>query len=176
LRACNNRSDFETTKSPIRQPEVCFAFEVRVKPESKTMAKRITETDAALLDAALKGDKEKVIAALKAQADIDSENYEGWTPIICAAISGETETVIVLLEAGAEVNAQAHDGSTALMKACLWGNGQIAAALLTYGADASMQDDEGWTALKFAVEKDHEEIVQMLEAAARLSKIRLETR
>jgi uncharacterized protein len=85
----------------------------KTKERKKAMAKRITESDAALLEAALEGSTEKVAAALKKQANVNAENHEGWTPLICAAINGDAETVLLLLEAGADINAEARDGSTA---------------------------------------------------------------
>lgn len=133
--------------------------------ERNAMAYKISRTDVALLAVALEGDKEKVATLLDEKANVNVENHEGWTPLICAAISGKPETILLLLNAGASINAQAHDGSTALMKACLWGHRQAVATLLIHGADVAIGDDEGWTALKIAVEKGHRNIAQLLKAA-----------
>ncbi len=89
-----------------------------------------------LIEAARRGETEKVKALLDAEADVNAEGgeYGGWTALKVAAGGGHTETVKVLLEAGADVDAKDNDGMTALMWATEKDHTEIVELLKKAGA------------------------------------------
>ena len=54
-----------------------------------------------LIEAASRGETEKVKALLDAETDVEAKNNNGHTALMLAGLSGHTETVAALLEAGA---------------------------------------------------------------------------
>lgn len=118
-----------------------------------------------LLEAAGRGDLERVKELVAAGADVNVRSLNGWTPLIYASLGSQREMVEVLLRAGAGVNTQADDGSTALIKAALWNHPEIVAVLLRHGAETEIQDADGWTAQQIAVEKCNSAIIELLRAA-----------
>ncbi|MFX0200286.1 MAG: ankyrin repeat domain-containing protein, partial [Candidatus Hodarchaeota archaeon] len=75
-----------------------------------------------LMEAASKGDTEKVHALLAKGADVNAKDNDGLTALMRAALQGHTDTVHALLAKGADVNAKDNDGLTALMRAALQGH------------------------------------------------------
>lgn len=67
-----------------------------------------------LLDAAIKGDVQKVDALLQSGADIDTKDIVNCRPLHHAAQWGRIDVVKLLIEKGAEVNAKDIGGGTAL--------------------------------------------------------------
>jgi len=68
------------------------------------------------------GTLEEVNNAIKAGADVNARDKNGWTPLMYAAWKNQNPEVIkVLLEAGADVNARNKYGGTPLMYAA-WEN------------------------------------------------------
>ena len=68
-----------------------------------------------LVEAASKGDTDKVQALLAKGADVNAKAYNGYTALMSAAWGGHTDIVQALLAKGADVNAKQKNGSTALM-------------------------------------------------------------
>ena len=87
-----------------------------------------------LLKAASGGETEKVKALLKAGADVDAKDNDGWTPLMLAASRGHTDTVQALLDAGADVNAKGDSSLTTLEKATMMGYTEIVELLKKAGA------------------------------------------
>jgi len=77
------------------------------------------------MEAASKGDTQKVQALLGKGADVNAKDDMGETALIIAAYYGHTDTVKVLLEEGADVNAKNNKGITALRAAKLAGHNEI---------------------------------------------------
>jgi len=68
----------------------------------------------------------------------------------------------VLLENGAQVDARQIGGWTALHEAASRGDVEMVKLLKRYGADISIKSDDGKTARELAIEKGHENILQLL--------------
>jgi ankyrin repeat protein len=140
-----------------------------------------------LIDAARKGDVEKVAAWIETGADLESRvplpveadgtpsplpeawNEEaGGTALIVASAAGRSEAVELLLRKGAAVGAQDERGWTALMRAAYFGHGRVASLLLEAGADPNVGEKyQGATALHFASRQDRHDVVRsLLEAGA----------
>ncbi len=78
----------------------------------------------ALMRAALGGDDATVEHLLKAKADVNRTDANGWTALMCAA-AGDAAIVKRLIEAGAATEATASDGMTALQRAKASGHAAI---------------------------------------------------
>ncbi len=87
-----------------------------------------------LIDAAEKGQIERVKALLEAGADVNAKGENSWTALMVAVLGGNTEAVQVLLDAEADVNAKAKDGRIALMWAEDSGHNEIVEILKKAGA------------------------------------------
>lgn len=88
-----------------------------------------------LLNAAAKGDVNKIKLLLDQGADVNDEAYFGYTPLMQASSKGHIEAVKMLLDKGANVNGYCSDGWTALSLAADEGHTDIVKLLLERGAD-----------------------------------------
>jgi Ankyrin repeats (3 copies) len=93
-----------------------------------------TNPSAALQRAAEVGDLAALEALVANQADIDSRDAAGRTPLMLATLHGQTDAVAALLAHGADPNAADADGTTPLQAATAGDHPAIAAALRRYGA------------------------------------------
>ena len=84
---------------------------------------------------------------LKAGADVNAKDSEGWTPLHAAAWSNQSPAVLeVLLKAGADVNAKSTDGVTPLHNAAANNpSPAVLEILLKAGADVRAINSEGKT-------------------------------
>ena len=98
--------------------------------------------------------------------DINQLDDDGWTPLIMASRYGSQEVVKFLLDVGADFNFQNEDGNnTALMFASIFGYVDIVRMLVNIGVDINAQNINGNTAIDNAVDRENEEIVEMLIGA-----------
>jgi ankyrin repeat protein len=128
----------------------------------------VQSTDAqghtALHMAAYNGHSEIVKLLLKNGSQLDRRDGEGKTALIHASSGPFADAVEVLLEAGADVDiADRGEGFTALMTAASLGEKEVVAVLLEHGASKDLVDIDGDTARDFAVQRGHDDIVEMLE-------------
>lgn len=123
---------------------------------------RATDPGAALLDAAGRGDRDGVVAALRRGADVEARDDRGWTALMFAAIRGHEEVVSLLLAANADPNARTAIGATPLMGAAVSGHLAITRRLLEAGADGELRNSSGATAAVKAEEYGHPEIAALL--------------
>tara|TARA_R110001592_G_scaffold363395_1_gene687491 strand:+ start:4961 stop:6346 length:1386 start_codon:yes stop_codon:yes gene_type:complete len=123
-----------------------------------------SSSNAALLNAATKGETATVKSLLEGGSDINVRNTVDWTPLMLASAERHTDTVKVLLEAGADPNAVNVLGRTALMFAAINGQDIIVKLLLERGAklDIVPSDHSGWTALMAAAARGHVNTVVLL--------------
>ena len=99
------------------------------------------------------------------EADPNSSDIEGVTPLMLACVHGNIRIATLLLQARANINQQDNDGATALMVACYseTPNNDLVRLLIQSGADISIKDSElQYTALMYAAERGHTSIVQYL--------------
>lgn len=57
---------------------------------------------------------------VEAGAQLDAQDYNGWTPLMHACCRGHKLVVRTLLSAGASVDIESLDGRTALHRAATW--------------------------------------------------------
>lgn len=79
----------------------------------------------AILNAAKRGDTEKVLSLLDQGVDIEAKDSYGATALMLAAYEGHQSTVRALLEAGADPGAQDQSGNTVITVAEAQGHLQI---------------------------------------------------
>jgi ankyrin repeat protein len=89
-------------------------------------------------------------ALLSFGMNIDQQNQNGYTALICAVEHGHVEAVKLLLSRNANVNLKRMCGLTALHAAAWRGNLEIISLLIERGAKVNMQDWSGLTPLKYA--------------------------
>ena len=132
-----------------------------------------------LIIASQEGYKEIVEYLLGAGANVNGANATlGTVPLGYAIMSDEAGTaqhdsiVHTLLDAGANVNAVTKGGSTPLMVAAEEGKDNIVRALLDKGANVNATTTEGESPLMLAKKGNHKEIIDMLEVARRVVKVK----
>ena len=122
-----------------------------------------------LMDAARRGDRQAVKAALAAGDKLTDVDGSGWTPLMYAASSYSDSAVSDMLRAGAKVNARSKRGETALMASAVTGIADE--DLLHAGADVNAVNDVGMTALMLLVQHgEPDEIATLLKARRECSK------
>jgi ankyrin repeat protein len=96
------------------------------------------------------------------------EDAYGQTPLFFAARAGRLDLVQLLLDSAPhEVNHLDFQQWTPLMCAAMAGREEVAKMLLAKGADAELQDRDGLSARDWALETDHEDILDVLMVAPR---------
>ena len=115
--------------------------------------------------AAAGGKTDGVKVLIKAGADVNTTDDEGYNPLHVTAYEGHTEIGKALIEAGADVDAKANRGSTPLHLAAHEGKRETVKALLKAGAEIDVTDEWAQTPLYIATVKGHTEIVQALRKA-----------
>ncbi len=106
---------------------------------------------------------DQIIELITKSSDIDTQNNNGYTPLMSSLESFHPECAKKLIDMGAKVNLQNNAGRTALMFAARNGYTKIVNLLLEKGARVNLTDKEGHSAQWFAEEKKHHEIVKILE-------------
>lgn len=99
---------------------------------------------------------------IKKGADVDIQDWYGYTALHHAVSTYQLEISKLLLENDANPNLQRNGGFTALMDAVYSRNLKIVSLLVEYKADLNIQDDEGKTALMLGVRDNREKIVKFL--------------
>ncbi|KAL5342278.1 ankyrin repeat-containing domain protein [Aspergillus crustosus] len=98
---------------------------------------------------------------LSSGADPNKTDDSGYTPLFLLS-EDSVSALPLLLEYGANINHLNYIGFTPLIRAAHDGIPSVVKALLNHGADMSLKTKYGQTAMEVAVEKGHEEIIQIL--------------
>ena len=112
--------------------------------------------------AAMRGDKETLLALLDAGCEIDAADSCYMTPLMYAAGEGHTECVRLLAQRGANVNERGLAATTAAHHATCRGRKEALQALLDGGCEIDATDWCGKTTLMCAACEGHVECLQLL--------------
>ena len=115
--------------------------------------------------AARKGNLEMVKLLIDHGADIEAATWQGTSPMHYAARAGHTEVVELLIERGADVDIQDNEDFTPLHNTTHNGYMELTKLLLANGADPEATTYSGYTPVLCAFEKDHQDIVDLLNEA-----------
>jgi uncharacterized protein len=119
--------------------------------------------EAAVAEAAMKGNRESVRSLLKQGADVNAAQGDGTTALHWAARQGDVELAQMLLYAGANVRATTRLGAyTPLLFAAETGNAAMLDTLLKGGADPKTPTSTGVTPLMLAAKSGKAEAVNVL--------------
>ena len=124
-----------------------------------------TFLSSALVRAASVDSEDAVEMLLSLEADPNTSNSNGDTPLIIACIRGNIRIATLLLQACADINQLNNVGNTALMEACLSDTplNDLVRLLIEYGADINIKETKYQrTALMDAAQYGHTSIVQYL--------------
>ncbi|RFN47991.1 1-alkyl-2-acetylglycerophosphocholine esterase [Fusarium flagelliforme] len=103
-----------------------------------------------LIAAATWGQTEMASELIKAGADLNFTDVDGWSPLHHAIWKGHGQVLSLLLKETVDPNIQNRDGCTALHFAMTYHNEAIIPELLAYGAKVDIRDNDDWTSLHFA--------------------------
>jgi uncharacterized protein len=118
--------------------------------------------DAALIEAARRGDAEEVRRLLERGAAVTARDPEGATALVAAAYGNHLEVARALVGAGADVNAKDHTEQSAFLLATSENYLELLELALAAGADVDARDSYDGTGLIRAAERGHAEVVRRL--------------
>jgi putative CocE/NonD family hydrolase len=98
-----------------------------------------TELTKSLIDAAAKGDRDGLESLIARDAEVNTEDEAGRTPLHYAAEKGHQKAVELLVSKGAVVDAGHEKGSTPLSLACDGDHKDVVEFLLAKGADVDVK-------------------------------------
>ena len=116
----------------------------------------------ALLEAAGKGDLDKIEFLLSNKVDPHYANQHKLTPLHFAAALDQLPAVMLLLQFKADLEARAAGGYTSLYLAAEKGNLAVIEALAKAGANINACEDDGYSPLIAAAEAGHLPVAQLL--------------
>lgn len=116
----------------------------------------------ALLDAAKRGDTDRIRVLLDERVDADSSEADGTTALHWASYHDDLVAADLLLHAGADVNAVNDLGATALWAASQNGSVPMTSKLLSAGADPNVALLSGETPVMVAARSGSADVVAML--------------
>ncbi|XP_017040817.1 kinase D-interacting substrate of 220 kDa isoform X3 [Drosophila ficusphila] len=95
-------------------------------------------------------------------ADVQAEDLDNWTALLCASRNGHFDVVQLLLDHGAEVEHRDMGGWTSLMWAAYRGHTELVRLLLDKGADGNAHGNYHLGALLWAAGRGYKDIVELL--------------
>jgi uncharacterized protein len=117
-------------------------------------------------DAAMRGDREAVRAALAGKADVNATQVDGTTALHWAVERDDVELAEILLTAGARVSARTREGVTPLLLAAINGSAPMLGRLIRSGADPNAPlTPAGDTALMLTARSGKTDAVRLLVEA-----------
>ena len=127
----------------------------------------IVRQDELLVQAASRGELEKVREMLDHRASASAQNNLMLTALHWAVTMGHRDVVELLIERGASVQAKSQDGNTPLHMAAREGDAAVVEALLEANADPSALNESSQTPLELAqlFAEDEPEVLHALQTA-----------
>ncbi|KAH8271586.1 hypothetical protein KR018_010142 [Drosophila ironensis] len=95
-------------------------------------------------------------------ADVQAEDLDNWTALLCASRNGHFDVVQLLLDHGAEIEHRDMGGWTSLMWAAYRGHTELVRLLLDKGADGNAHGNYHLGALLWAAGRGFKDIVELL--------------
>ena len=121
-----------------------------------------TAAEAALVEAAARGDRAAALGLLAAGADPNAPGPDGTTAVMWAAANDDLELIRALVEAGADVTVWNRFGTSALTEAAIIGSAPVIDALLRAGANPNAGNPEGETPLMAVARGGNVEAARLL--------------
>lgn len=118
--------------------------------------------DDKILSAVDSGDLIGLAEAMKAGANINTQDNYGCSALMNASLNNNLDVVEILLKNKADTNIIDVDGKTALIFASNNNYLEIVKILLEHNADVNIKDKSGYTALMYATSKNYFELVKLL--------------
>lgn len=118
-----------------------------------------------LMKAAQKGTPDMISEIIKSGTDINTNGYQGITPLMNAIENDNNAAAWLFIQSGADINAADFYGITPLMRAVGKGNTDIVRELIKKGADVNAETKNGTKVHKFIGEKEREAIEVLLRDA-----------
>ena len=112
--------------------------------------------------ACFSGHEQCALALIKAGANVNAAEEDGWTALMHACDGGHEQCARALIEAGANIEATDEHDWTALMFACEDGHDLCARTLLENGAAIDAVTRDGATSLMLASQNGNEACVNLL--------------
>ena len=139
----------------------CTAFLV-VGAATAVAATELRALNLSLLDAAKRGEWERVSSELLNDASVSARDRFGNTALIYAARGGHVKTARILIEAGADANQVNLNGNTPLFEAAGSGDIDLVGFLLHVGADPNLVNMKQVSPLSSAIYHKHAAVVELL--------------
>ncbi|XP_065263103.1 ankyrin repeat domain-containing protein 31 [Emys orbicularis] len=105
-------------------------------------------------------DTDLVRKIIKVGANVNTQDYAGWTPLHEASVAGFYKTANELLKAGADVNCKGSEQVTPIQDAVKEGHYAVAELLLWYGADPLFKNETGKCAFDEATDQRMKKLLE----------------
>ncbi|XP_077983062.1 uncharacterized protein LOC144437904 [Glandiceps talaboti] len=148
------------TSTAVRTRPVTPTSSITSSTGKSRVCKRNEKGETLLHTAAIKGDVQSTKLLIRQGADVNCQDFAGWTPLHEACNHGFYEVAKQLLKAGANVNIQGLNDVTPLHDAAVNGHTKVVELLLKHGADPLQQNHRGQTPMNIARSS---EIIQLLK-------------
>lgn len=143
----------------LRTVTVCSVFLLVC---AMPLAAQVAGKEEKLIEAVKWGDLAKVEQEVDSGADVNAQDPEQLTPLICASAAGHKEIVEKLLHCGANANGRGALGFTPLCVAAYKARVEGAKLLLAHNADVNAKTEHGWAPLLFAAISGSTQMVSLL--------------
>lgn len=110
------------------------------------------------------GDVSAVVLFVNAGMGIDTQNEQGWTPLMVALFEGREEVALFLIKKGASVHFSDRSGYRPIHWAAFQGYSTVIQEIASRGGDVNANTNFAWTPLLQAATRGHARAVETLLA------------